>query len=46
MIVELDQVDWIMERLDRAIASARRLRPVVKIKKKVEKLKGKFVNSV
>ena len=46
LVIEPEQVDWIMERLDRAIASARRLRPVVKIKRQVGNLIGKFVNSV
>jgi acetylornithine/succinyldiaminopimelate/putrescine aminotransferase len=44
--IELEQVAWIMERLDRAIASAWRLRPAVKVKKQVENLIGKFKNNV
>jgi len=32
----LEQVDWIITRLDKALASARRLMPVVKIKRKFE----------
>jgi len=46
LVIEPEQVDWIMEHLDRAIAYARRLRPVVKIKRQVQKLIGEFVNSL
>jgi acetylornithine/succinyldiaminopimelate/putrescine aminotransferase len=46
LTIELEQVDWIIQRLDKAFGSARRLRPVVKIKKQVERLIGKFVKSV
>ncbi len=45
LVIEPEQVDWIMMRLDKAITSARRLRPVVKIKRQVEKLMASFQGS-
>ena len=36
LVMGLEQVDWIITRLDKALASARRLMPVVKIKRKFE----------
>jgi len=42
LIMELEQVDWIMERLDRSFSAAKRLKPVVKFKRGVEKMIGKI----
>lgn len=36
LVITPEQVDWVFERLDSALASARRLRPVVKMKQQVE----------
>ncbi len=36
LIMDLTEVDLVMERLDRALAAAKRLRPVLKIKRQVE----------
>lgn len=40
-----DQVDWIIDRLDSALVAARRLKPVVRLKRGVEGLVDKFINS-
>lgn len=42
LIMELSEVDLVMERLDRALAAAKRLRPVLKIKRQMERLVGKW----
>ncbi len=36
----LDQVGWVMERLDRALGTARRLEPVLRLKRKVHRILG------
>lgn len=41
LILEPEQVDRVMEKLDGALASARRLRPVAKIKNQIDHLLGK-----
>jgi len=41
LILEPEQVDRVMEKLDGALASARRLRPVAKIKSKIDHLLSK-----
>jgi len=42
LIMEMNEVDLVMERLDRALAAAKRLRPVLKIKRQVEGFVGKW----
>jgi len=42
LIMDLSEVDLVMERLDRALAAAKRLRPVLKIKRQVEGLVEKW----
>jgi acetylornithine/succinyldiaminopimelate/putrescine aminotransferase len=43
LIMSLAEVDWVIERLDRALSAARRLRPVVGVKTQVEKIIHKFL---
>jgi hypothetical protein len=38
-----EEVDWVIERLDLALSSARRLRPVVGVKTRLEKIIHKFI---
>ena len=40
--MELSEVDLVMDRLDGALATARRLRPVLKIKRQMEGFVGKW----
>jgi hypothetical protein len=40
--MNLAEVDWVIERLDEALSAARRLRPVVGIKTRVEKIIHNF----
>jgi len=42
LIMRLEEVDWVIERLDEALAAARRLKPVVDVKTRVEKFIRKF----
>ncbi len=42
LIMKLEDVDLVMERLDKAIGAAKRLRPVLKIKRQVEGFVGKW----
>jgi len=42
LIMRLEEVDWIIERLDAALAAARRLKPAVDVKTRVEKIIHKF----
>ena len=41
LILEPEQVDWVMGKLDGALASARRLQPVAKLKNRIDRLLGK-----
>jgi len=41
LILEHEQVDWVMDKLDGALTSARRLRPVAKIKSRIDRLLSK-----
>ena len=43
LIMRLEEVDWVIERLDLALSAARRLRPVVGVKTQVEKIIHKFL---
>jgi len=36
--ISFEQADWVLSQLDRALAAAQRLKPVLKIKRKIEKL--------
>jgi acetylornithine/succinyldiaminopimelate/putrescine aminotransferase len=38
LVMEQDEVDWIMERLDKALTAARRLKPLASIKYQVERI--------
>jgi putrescine aminotransferase len=42
LIMELSEVDLVMERLDRALAGAKRLLPVLKVKRRMDKFVGKW----
>ena len=42
LVIENEQIDWIVERLDDALTSARRLRPVLGIKTHIEHILEKF----
>ena len=39
--MDLEQVDWVAERLDRALTAARRLKPLLKIRRRIDNLIGK-----
>jgi len=41
--MSLEEVDWVIERLDMALSAARRLRPVVGVKTRVEKIIHKLI---
>ena len=43
LIMRPEEVDWVIERLDLALSSARRLRPVVGVKTRLEKIIHKFI---
>jgi len=43
LIMSLEQVDWVIERLDMALSTARRLKPMVGVKAQVEKFIHKFM---
>jgi putrescine aminotransferase len=43
LIMSLEEVDWVIERLDMALSAARRLRPVVGVKTRVEKIIHKLI---
>jgi putrescine aminotransferase len=43
LVIELEQVDMVMQRLDKALASARRLRPILEVKQGIEKLWDKVM---
>jgi hypothetical protein len=43
LIMRLEEVDWVIERLDLALSAARRLRPLVGVKTQVEKIIHKFL---
>lgn len=36
--ISFEQVDWVLNQLDHALSAARRLKPVVRLKRKIEKL--------
>jgi putrescine aminotransferase len=40
LTIRLEEVDWITERLDKAIASARKLKPLLKMKRALEKFRS------
>ena len=42
LVMELDEVDWIMARLDRSLTAARRLKPLANIKYQVERIVKRF----
>jgi len=44
LIITPEQVDWVFDRLDKAFTAARRLKPVVKIKRQVENWVDKISN--
>lgn len=43
LVTRLEEVDWVVERLDLALSAARRLKPVVGVKTQVEKIIRKFL---
>jgi acetylornithine/succinyldiaminopimelate/putrescine aminotransferase len=43
LIMSLEEVDWVIERLDMALSAARRLKPVASVKTRVEKIIHKFI---
>ena len=43
LIMRLEEVNWVVERLDLALSAARRLRPVVGVKARVERIIHKFL---
>ncbi len=42
LVMELEKVDWIMARLDKALTTARRLKPLANVKYQVEKIINRF----
>ena len=42
LVMELEKVDWIMARLDKALTTARRLKPLANVKYQVEKIVNRF----
>ena len=42
LVMEMEKVDWIMARLDKALATASRLKPLANIKFQVEKIVKRF----
>ena len=42
LVMELEKVDWIMTRLDKALTTARRLKPLANVKYQVEKIVNRF----
>ena len=43
LVMSLEQVNWVIERLDRALSAARRLQPVLGVKTRVEKIIRKLM---
>ena len=43
LVMRLEEVDWVVERLDLALSAARRLKPVVGVKTQVEKIIRRFL---
>jgi acetylornithine/succinyldiaminopimelate/putrescine aminotransferase len=43
LIMRLEEVDWVIERLDLALSAARRLKPLAGVKTRVEKMIHKFL---
>ena len=43
LVMEIQKVDWIMDRLDKALTAARRLKPLASIKHQVEKIVKKVI---
>lgn len=43
LIMSLEEVNWVIERLDIALSTARRLKPIVGVKAQVEKIIHKFI---
>ncbi len=42
LVMDVEQVDWVAQRLDRALAAARRLKPLLKIKRRLGNIIGKI----
>ena len=43
LVMEIEMVDWIMERLDKALTAARRLKPLANVKYQVQKIVKKLI---
>jgi acetylornithine/succinyldiaminopimelate/putrescine aminotransferase len=43
LVMDMEKVDWIMDRLDKALTTARRLQPLASIKFQVERIVKKFI---
>jgi len=41
LVMDIEQVDWVMERLDKALTAARRLKPLFKIRRGIDNIIGK-----
>ena len=42
LVMEMEKVDWIMNRLEKALTAARRLKPLASIKYQVERIVKRF----
>jgi acetylornithine/succinyldiaminopimelate/putrescine aminotransferase len=43
LVMEIEMVDWIMERLDKALTAAHRLKPLANVKYQVQKIVKKLI---